>query len=77
MTATVNTRSENASILLIYTGGTIGMMENSETGVLESFNFQHLKDNMPELKNGYPGVIVLSLIVIIVCILIFKRKKIL
>ena len=36
-------------------------------------NFQ----NMPELKNGYPGVIVLSLIVIIVCILIFKRKKIL
>ena len=54
MTATVNTRSENASILLIYTGGTIGMMENSETGVLESFNFQHLKDNMPELKKlGY------------------------
>ena len=38
------------SVLLIYTGGTIGMIENPETGVLESFNFQHLKDNMPELK---------------------------
>ena len=50
MTASVNIQSEKASILLIYTGGTIGMIENPETGVLESFNFQHLKDNMPELS---------------------------
>ena len=50
----MNTQQENASILLIYTGGTIGMIENSETGVLESFNFQHLKEHMPELKKlGY------------------------
>ena len=41
---------ESASILLIYTGGTIGMTENRETGVLETFNFQHLVDNVPELK---------------------------
>ncbi len=40
----------NASVLLIYTGGTIGMIENPETGALESFNFKHLKDNVPELK---------------------------
>lgn len=33
--------------------------------------------NMPELESGYPGVIVLSLIVIGVCIAIFKIKKIL
>ena len=46
MTASVNIQSEKASILLIYTGGTIGMIENPETGVLESFNFQHLKDNI-------------------------------
>lgn len=47
-------QENNASILLIYTGGTIGMIENPETGVLESFNFEHLKDNMPELKKlGY------------------------
>jgi L-asparaginase len=45
---------DKASILLIYTGGTIGMIENPETGVLESFNFQYLKDHMPELKKlGY------------------------
>ena len=49
MTASINIQSEKASILLIYTGGTIGMIENPETGVLVSFNFQHLKDNMPVL----------------------------
>lgn len=38
------------SILLIYTGGTIGMIENPETGALESFNFDHLLNSVPELK---------------------------
>ncbi|MCD7935967.1 MAG: type I asparaginase [Tannerellaceae bacterium] len=50
MTIHASTNQEKANILLIYTGGTIGMIENPETGALESFNFQHLKDNMPELK---------------------------
>ena len=50
----MNTPEEKASILMIYTGGTIGMIENPETGVLESFNFEHLQENMPELKKlGY------------------------
>lgn len=31
------------SILLIYTGGTIGMIENPETGALENFNLEQLK----------------------------------
>lgn len=54
MTVHVNDEHEKASILLIYTGGTIGMMENPETGVLEAFDFQHLKDNVPELRKlGY------------------------
>ncbi|MDR0430433.1 MAG: type I asparaginase [Tannerellaceae bacterium] len=54
MTGNLHAQQEKASILLIYTGGTIGMMENPETGVLEPFDFQHLKDNMPELKKlGY------------------------
>jgi L-asparaginase len=54
MTGNLHVQQEKASILLIYTGGTIGMIENPETGTLESFNFQHLKDNMPELKKlGY------------------------
>ncbi len=38
----------NASVLLIYTGGTIGMMENADTGLLESFDFEHLKEHIPE-----------------------------
>ena len=50
----MNTQQELSPILLIYTGGTIGMIQNPQTGVLESFNFQHLKDNVPELtKLGY------------------------
>lgn len=40
----------NAHVLLIYTGGTIGMIENLETGALEPFNFSHLRSNVPEMK---------------------------
>lgn len=36
-------------ILLIYTGGTIGMIKNPLTGELESFNFKHIHDHVPEL----------------------------
>ena len=43
-------RTEKASILIIYTGGTIGMIQNTETGALESFNFDHLLKHVPELK---------------------------
>lgn len=37
-------------VLLIYTGGTIGMRENPETGALESFNFDLILDEVPELR---------------------------
>lgn len=37
-------------ILIIYTGGTIGMIENQQTGALEPFNFNHLIDNVPKIK---------------------------
>ena len=43
-------KSEYPSVLLIYTGGTIGMIENQETGALEAFNFDQLIENVPELK---------------------------
>ena len=36
-------QSEYPSVLLIYTGGTIGMIENPETGALEAFNFDQLR----------------------------------
>lgn len=37
-------------ILMIYTGGTIGMIENPETGSLEPFDFDHLLENVPKLR---------------------------
>lgn len=37
-------------ILIIYTGGTIGMIENAETKALEPFDFTHLIDNVPKIK---------------------------
>ncbi len=37
-------------VMLIYTGGTIGMIRNPETGALESFNFEHLRKHVPELN---------------------------
>ncbi|WP_310560423.1 asparaginase [Flavobacterium sp.] len=39
-----------AKILLIYTGGTIGMMKDFETGTLKTFNFSKLLQKVPELK---------------------------
>lgn len=39
-----------SSILIIYTGGTIGMVENPATGVLEAFDFTYLNKNVPELN---------------------------
>jgi L-asparaginase len=38
------------NILLIYTGGTIGMMKDFETGALKAFNFKKLLQKIPELK---------------------------
>lgn len=40
----------DAHILLVYTGGTIGMVENPQTGSLEPLNFDHLESNFPELQ---------------------------
>jgi L-asparaginase len=37
-------------ILLIYTGGTIGMMKDFETGALKAFDFKKLLQKIPELK---------------------------
>lgn len=40
---------ENAKVLLIYTGGTIGMMKDNITGELRAFDFEHLNAQVPEL----------------------------
>ena len=38
-----------SKVLLIYTGGTIGMNRNPLTGALEPFDFEHLLSRVPEL----------------------------
>ncbi len=38
-----------ARILIIYTGGTIGMLENPTTGALEAFDWEHISNFVPEL----------------------------
>jgi L-asparaginase len=38
------------NILLIYTGGTIGMVKDVETGTLKAFDFKKIKKGIPELK---------------------------
>jgi len=37
-------------ILIIYTGGTIGMVEDAVSGQLRPFNFNHLHQQIPELN---------------------------
>lgn len=40
----------NPKVLIIYTGGTIGMVDDPETGSLVPFNFEHLDKQVPELS---------------------------
>lgn len=41
-------------ILIIYTGGTIGMIQDTESGALKPFCFDHILEEVPELnKFGY------------------------
>lgn len=42
--------TQKTSVLLIYTGGTIGMIENAQTGALENFNFEQLQKHIPEIQ---------------------------
>jgi len=39
-----------SSILVLYTGGTIGMIQNEETGALQPFNFDKIYDQIPVLN---------------------------
>ena len=41
---------KKSSVLLVYTGGTIGMVQDLKTSRLKPFNFSHLTDQIPELK---------------------------
>jgi L-asparaginase len=43
--------NKNRTLLVIYTGGTIGMVQDSETGTLMPFEFGQLYQYIPILKN--------------------------
>jgi len=43
-------REKEISVLLIYTGGTIGMVNDPVTGSLVPVDFEHLSDQVPELR---------------------------
>ena len=46
--------NEEISILVLYTGGTIGMMQDPKTGALVPFDFDNIYAHLPVLKNfGY------------------------
>jgi len=46
----INQGMKSNSILLIYTGGTIGMHKDAETGSLVPFDFSRILEQIPELK---------------------------
>ncbi len=47
-------KSEETSILVLYTGGTIGMMQDPKTGALVPFDFDNIYSHLPVLRNfGY------------------------
>lgn len=50
-----------SKILLIYTGGTIGMLENPQTGALEPLDFGYLEEQVPELQRLDCDIEVLSI----------------
>ncbi len=42
--------NRKTSILIIYTGGTIGMVQDQETGALKPFRFDNILEEVPELR---------------------------
>lgn len=50
-----------SSILIIYTGGTIGMQTDAETGVLIPFDFSGIYDEFPSLKRLNVDIEVISM----------------
>ncbi len=42
--------AKKPNILLIYTGGTIGMIKDYKTNALKAFDFSQIVDKIPELQ---------------------------
>jgi L-asparaginase len=48
------------SVLIVYTGGTIGMAIDRDTGAYQPLNFQNIRDEVPELKRVCTGIDVIE-----------------
>ena len=48
-------------VLVIYTGGTIGMIKDPETGLLNSFNFNTVYEHIPELNRLHTEIDTMSI----------------
>lgn len=53
-------QDKEISILLIHTGGTIGMVHDPVTGSLVPIDFSHISDHVPELKRFGYGISAVS-----------------
>ncbi len=42
--------SDRSKVLIIYTGGTIGMMADARSGALKAMDLEHLEEHVPELE---------------------------
>lgn len=51
-----NPKQDLPKVLILYTGGTIGMVENPRTGAHEPLDFQHLASHVPELSQIHVNV---------------------
>lgn len=47
----IHSYNSDSAVLLIYTGGTIGMIENSKTGALEALDFAYIEEHLPDISN--------------------------
>lgn len=47
----IHSCNAESSVLLIYTGGTIGMIENGNTGALEALDFAYIEEHLPDIRH--------------------------
>jgi len=57
----MNLDKKKSSILIIYTGGTIGMAKDYGTNSLKPFDFDNIYELIPELKNFVKNLDTISL----------------
>ena len=52
--------SNKPKILIVYTGGTIGMVKDYKTGALKAFDFSQISSKIPELQQLHCGISTIS-----------------